>query len=183
MFMCTPDYQDIEYNYSKKQSNEQVQVNGNVTHTCHIAQNLQVLVGKTTSVVQSQRKITAPYHKTANIIRYHIKGSQWYPQDLWLQLIGQTAGRNCRCQREYGWFSTESFRSAELSRYGYRDYESYITVSPAVHALFLPIFSRSQENHTAGSCESRRLPAFPPVPSRPRYHRCASGLRGTLLEK
>ena len=43
-------------------------------------------------------------------------------------------------KREYGWFSTESFRSAELSRYGYRDYESYITVSPAVHALFLPIF-------------------------------------------
>ena len=43
-------------------------------------------------------------------------------------------------KREYGWFRTESFRSAEVGRYGYRDYESYITISPAIHALFLPLF-------------------------------------------
>jgi hypothetical protein len=43
-------------------------------------------------------------------------------------------------KREYGWFRTENFRSAEVGRYGYRDYESYITISPAIHALFLPLF-------------------------------------------
>ena len=43
-------------------------------------------------------------------------------------------------KREYGWFTTGNFRSAEVGRYGYRDYESYITVSPAVHAIFLPLF-------------------------------------------
>ena len=43
-------------------------------------------------------------------------------------------------RREYGWFTTESFRSAEVGRYGYRDYEFYITVTPTIHSLFLPIF-------------------------------------------
>lgn len=43
-------------------------------------------------------------------------------------------------KREFGWFTTGNFRSAEVGRYGYRDYETYITVSPAVHALFLPVF-------------------------------------------
>ena len=43
-------------------------------------------------------------------------------------------------KREYGWFTTENFRSSEVGRYGYRDYESYITVTPAVHAIFLPRF-------------------------------------------
>ena len=43
-------------------------------------------------------------------------------------------------KREFGWFTTGNFRSAEVGRYGYRDYEAYITVSPAIHALFIPIF-------------------------------------------
>ena len=43
-------------------------------------------------------------------------------------------------KREYGWFTIQNYRSAEIGRYGYRDYESYITVSPAVHAIFLPVF-------------------------------------------
>ncbi|MBQ3753427.1 MAG: hypothetical protein II864_07765 [Prevotella sp.] len=43
-------------------------------------------------------------------------------------------------KREFGWFTTGNFRSAEVGRYGYRDYEAYITVSPAIHALFLPVF-------------------------------------------
>lgn len=43
-------------------------------------------------------------------------------------------------KREYGWFTIANFRSAEVGRYGYRDYEGYITISPAIHALFLPVF-------------------------------------------
>lgn len=43
-------------------------------------------------------------------------------------------------KREFGWFTTSNLRSAEVGRYGYRDYESYITFSPAVHALFMPVF-------------------------------------------
>ena len=43
-------------------------------------------------------------------------------------------------KREFGWFSIENYRSAEIGRYGYREYESYITISPAIHAIFLPLF-------------------------------------------
>ena len=43
-------------------------------------------------------------------------------------------------KREYGWFTTSNFRSAVVGNYGYRDYEHYITVSPVVHAIFLPFF-------------------------------------------
>lgn len=43
-------------------------------------------------------------------------------------------------KREFGWFTTSNLRSAEVGHYGYRDYESYITISPAVHALFMPVF-------------------------------------------
>lgn len=43
-------------------------------------------------------------------------------------------------KREYNWFSTESLHATEVGRYGYRDYESFITVSPTIHAFFLPIF-------------------------------------------
>ena len=41
---------------------------------------------------------------------------------------------------EYGWFTTGNYRSSGVGRYGFRDYESYITVSPAIHAVFLPFF-------------------------------------------
>jgi hypothetical protein len=41
---------------------------------------------------------------------------------------------------EYGWFTTDAYRSAEVGRYGYRDYTNFITISPAIHALFMPVF-------------------------------------------
>lgn len=43
-------------------------------------------------------------------------------------------------KREYAWFKVESFRSEKVGNYGYRDYEGYITVLPAVRALFMPVF-------------------------------------------
>lgn len=43
-------------------------------------------------------------------------------------------------RRELGWFTTASFRSAKPSRWGYREYERFITVSAFIHGLFFPHF-------------------------------------------
>ena len=43
-------------------------------------------------------------------------------------------------KREYGWFSIGQYRSAKVGSHGYRDYENFITVNPAIHAIFLPFF-------------------------------------------
>ena len=42
--------------------------------------------------------------------------------------------------RECGWFSTASLRSGKVDRWGYRDYENFITVNAFIHSLFFPYF-------------------------------------------
>ena len=53
-------------------------------------------------------------------------------------------------KREFGWFTTASFRSATVSKYGYRDYEQFITVTPTIHSLFLPVFYPEAFDEQAG---------------------------------
>lgn len=53
-------------------------------------------------------------------------------------------------KNEYGWFKTESYRAEEIGSHGYRDNEKYITLSPSVHALFLPAFFPEAFNMETG---------------------------------
>ena len=66
-------------------------------------------------------------------------------------------------KREYAWFKVESFRSEKVGNYGYRDYEGYITVLPAVRALLSHHQLRGRQpgplSVVQRTLPARRLPA------------------------
>jgi len=43
-------------------------------------------------------------------------------------------------KREYGFFTTANYRASEKSKYGYRDYETFITLKKSIRDLFMPHF-------------------------------------------
>lgn len=63
-----------------------------------------------------------------------------------------TAWNKC----EYGFFTTANFRSPEKTKYGYREYESFIALNKGIRDMFMPLFFSEASDSDSGLNE---LPA------------------------
>ena len=59
-------------------------------------------------------------------------------------------------KREYGFFTTANFRSPEKTKYGYREYESFIALNKGIRDMFMPLFFSEASDSDSGLNE---LPA------------------------